>query len=139
MGGVHMLIGLGEAVITMLVVAVVARARPELIDGIDSGPMSHRALLAYGGLATLALLVFVAPVSSSLPDGLDWVAGRLDFAQRATTLQSAPLDGYSLEMAVATPGVATVLTGLIGAAIAFAVAWLVARALTPANRAPATR
>ena len=139
MGGVHMLIGLGEAVITMLVVAVVARARPELIDGTDSGPISHRALLAYGGLATLALLVFVAPVASSLPDGLDWVAGRLDFAQRATTLQSAPLDGYSLEVAAASPGVATVLAGLIGAAVAFAVAWLVARALTPANRSPATR
>jgi len=139
MSGVHMLIGLGEAVITMLVVAVIARARPELIDGIDSGPMSHRALLAFGGLATLALLVFVAPVASSLPDGLDWVAGRLDFAQRATTLQSAPLDGYSLEMAVATPAVATVLAGLIGAAIAFAIAWLVARALTPANHSPGTR
>jgi cobalt/nickel transport system permease protein len=139
MGGVHMLIGLGEAVITMLVVAVVVRARPELIDGTDSGPTSHRTLLAYGGLTTIALLVFVAPVASLLPDGLDWVAGHLDFAQRGTTLQSAPLDGYSLEMAVATPGVATVLAGLIGAAIAFAVAWLVARALTPANRAPATR
>jgi cobalt/nickel transport system permease protein len=139
MSGVHMLIGLGEAVITMLVVAVIARARPELIDGIDSGPMSHRALLTFGGLATLALLVFVTPVASSLPDGLDWVAGRLDFAQRATTLQSAPLDGYSLDMADATPGVATVLAGLIGAAIAFAVAWLVARALTPANRSSATR
>ena len=139
MGGVHMLIGLGEAVITMLVVAVVARARPELIDGTDSGPMSHGALLAYGSLATLALLVFVAPVASSLPDGLHWVAGRLDFAQRSTTLQSAPFDGYSLEMAVATPGVATVLAGLIGAAIAFAIAWLVARALTPANRSPGTR
>jgi cobalt/nickel transport system permease protein len=139
MSGVHMLIGLGEAVITMLVVAVIARARPELIDGIDSGPMSHRALLTFGGLATLALLVFVAPVASSLPDGLHWVAGRLDFAQRSTTLQSAPFDGYSLEMAVATPGVATVLAGLIGAAIAFAIAWLVARALTPANRSPGTR
>jgi cobalt/nickel transport system permease protein len=139
MSGVHMLIGLGEAVITMLVVAVIARARPELIDGIDSGPMSHRALLTFGGLATLALLVFVTPVASSLPDGLDWVAGRLDFAQRSTTLQSAPLDGYSLDMADATPGVATVLAGLIGAAIAFAVAWLVARALTPANRSSATR
>jgi len=139
MSGVHMLIGLGEAVITMLVVAVIARARPELIDGIDSGPMSHRALLTFGGFATLALLVFVAPVASSLPDGLDWVAGRLDFAQRSTTLQSAPFDGYSLEMAVATPGVATVLAGLIGAAIAFAIAWLVARALTPANRSPGTR
>ena len=139
MSGVHMLIGLGEAVITMLVVAVIARARPELIDGIDSGPMSHRALLTFGGFATLALLVFVAPVASSLPDGLHWVAGRLDFAQRSTTLQSAPFDGYSLEMAVATPGVATVLAGLIGAAIAFAIAWLVARALTPANRSPGTR
>ena len=139
MSGVHMLIGLGEAVITMLVVAVIARARPELIDGIDSGPMSHRALLTFGGFATLALLVFVAPVASSLPDGLDWVAGRLDFAQRSTTLQSAPFDGYSLEMAVATPAVATVLAGLIGAAIAFAIAWLVARALTPANHSPGTR
>jgi cobalt/nickel transport system permease protein len=139
MGGVHMLIGLGEAVITMLVVAVVARARPELIDGTDSGPMSHSALLAYGALATLALLVLVAPVASSLPDGLDWVAARLAFAQQATTLQAAPLDGYSLDVVAASPGMATVLAGLIGAAVAFAVAWFVARALTPARRSPTTR
>jgi cobalt/nickel transport system permease protein len=139
MGGIHMLIGLGEAVITMLVVAVVARARPELVDGTDSGPMSHRALLAYGGLATLALLVIVAPVASPLPDGLDWVAGRLAFAQQATTLQAAPLEGYSLDAAAASPAMATALAGLIGAAVAFAVAWLVARALAPASRSPATR
>ena len=101
--------------------------------------MSHGALLAYGSLATLALLVFVAPVASSLPDGLDWVAGRLAFAQQATTLQAAPLEGYSLDVAAASPGMATVLAGLIGAAVAFAVAWLVARALTPASRSPATR
>jgi cobalt/nickel transport system permease protein len=137
MGGVHMLIGLGEAVITMLVVAVVARARPELIDGTDSGPMSHRAFLVYGVLATLALLVFVAPVASSLPDGLDWVAGRLAFADRATALQAAPLEGYSLAVAVASPGMATALAGLIGAAVAFAVAWFLSRALTPASRSPA--
>jgi cobalt/nickel transport system permease protein len=139
MGGVHMLIGLGEAVITMLVVAVVARARPELIDGTDSGPRSHRALLAYGGLATLALLIFVAPVASPLPDGLDWVAGRLAFAQQATALRAAPLEGYSLDVVGASPGMATALAGLIGAAVAFAVAWLVARALAPAGRSPATR
>jgi cobalt/nickel transport system permease protein len=139
MGGVHMLIGLGEAVITMLVVAVVARARPELVAGLDSGPASHRALLAYGSLATLALVMFVAPVASSLPDALDSVAGRLGFAQQATTLHSAPLDGYSLAVGAGFPGAATVLAGLIGAAVAFAVAWLVARALTPASRSPATR
>ena len=83
--------------------------------------------------------MFVAPFASSSPDGLDWVAGRLAFAQQATTLQAAPLDGYSLDVAAASPGMATVLAGLIGAAVAFAVAWLVARALTPASRSPATR
>ena len=139
MGGIHMLIGLGEAVITMLVVAVVARARPELVGVTGSGSMSHRALLAYGAFATLALLVFVAPVASSMPDGLEWVAERLDFGQKASAPHAAPLEGYSLEAGAAPPAMATVLAGVIGAAVAFAVAWIVARALTPASRSPAAR
>jgi cobalt/nickel transport system permease protein len=43
MGGVHMLIGLGEAVITMLILAVVIRSRPEILDVVPSSPVPHRA------------------------------------------------------------------------------------------------
>ena len=38
MAGVHMLIGLGEAAITAMVVAAVARARPELLAESDGPP-----------------------------------------------------------------------------------------------------
>ena len=49
------------------------------------------------------------------------------FGRRVIILWALALFGFAL------------LAGLIGAAVAFAVAWLVARALTPANRSPATR
>ena len=132
MGGVHMVIGLGEAVITMLVLAVVAQTRPELLDmdGRDGGVEAGTA--AYGLLASLALVVFVAPFASSSPDGLEHVAERLGFAARAAAPHAAPLSDYAVvQLQHGSPVLSTVVAGSIGTLVAFVVTWLVARALTP--------
>lgn len=138
MGGVHMLIGLGEAVITMMVLSVVAASRPELLEAPAHATGSRRATLAYGSLAALGLVVFVAPVSSSLPDGLEWVADRLDFARHATLSHAAPMPEYLgpgfLQL---SPVLSTVFAGCVGTVVAFALAWLLARALTRGNASPA--
>jgi cobalt/nickel transport system permease protein len=132
MGGVHMVIGLGEAVITMLVVAVVARARPELLRTGEPESAAINSTTVYGVLAALGLVAFVAPFASSLPDGLEHVAERLGFAASALAPHAAPLPEYTVvSLAGDSPLMSTVLAGSIGTLVAFAVAWFVARALTP--------
>lgn len=131
MGSVHMIIGLGEAVITMLIVAVVMRARPELATpAAPAVPRARRRAVAFGAALSIGLMVLVAPFASSLPDGLEHVAERFGFASLAAPTQPAPLPDYSLlALAEASPWLATVLAGALGALVAFAVAWFVARVL----------
>ena len=131
MGGVHMVIGLGEAVITMLIVAVVMRARPELVTSAVPGVQQSRSRkVAYGAAVSIGLMVLFAPFASSLPDGLEHVAERFGFAGLAAASQPAPLPDYTLvPLADSSPWLATVLAGALGALVAFAVAWFVARAL----------
>lgn len=137
MGGVHMIIGLGEAIITMLVLAVVARSRPELLAVMNLESGSTLATAGYGVLTALGLVVFVAPFASPAPDGLEHVAERLGFAGRATAAHGAPLTDYAVaQLQTSAPLLSTVIAGCIGTIAAFVVAWLVARALTPATVPP---
>jgi cobalt/nickel transport system permease protein len=137
MGGVHMMIGLGEAVITMLIVAVVARARPELVVPEQLADGRGRTL-AWGAVLGVAAMILVAPFASPLPDGLEHVAERFGFASRAVASQPAPLPDYTVTPLVdASPWLAAVIAGGLGALVAFAVAWFVARALAAPGRASA--
>lgn len=139
MGGVHMVIGIGEAVITMLIVAVVVRARPELVMLAEPAEATGRGrTLAYGAVLAIGSMVLVAPFASPLPDGLEHVAERFGFASRAVAGQPAPLPDYTVTPLVdASPWLATVIAGGLGALVAFAVAWFVARALAAPGRASA--
>jgi len=140
MCGVHMLIGFGEAVISMLIIAVVARARPELLTAGAAPHIAQRATLAYGLLATLGLVAFLAPVASSMPDGLERVAERLGFAGRAVADRAAPFQDYSVGVWPADSAMLSlVVAGCIGALAAFAAAWSLARMLAPAAARPARR
>jgi cobalt/nickel transport system permease protein len=142
MAAVHMVIGLGEAAITTLVVAAVARVRPELVQEAPATARDPRyaAVAVYGLLVAVGLVLFVAPVASGWPDGLARVAAMLGFEARAAApVVTAPLLGY------AVPGLgravsSTVLAGTLGAVVAFGLAWLLAWVLTsrgPAGRPPA--
>lgn len=125
MVGVHMLIGLGEAAITMLVLAAVMRARPELLSAPDAG--GRRPIRWSVAVAVVAALVLAAPFASSLPDGLEHVAERFGFAGHAMPLLDAPL---SYGGAGAWPVLAAAAGGTLAA---FALAYGLARALTPAR------
>jgi cobalt/nickel transport system permease protein len=140
MGGIHMLIGLGEALITTLVVAAVARARPELLLG-QTGPglqPRYDELAARGVLIALGLAIFVAPFASGWPDGLEKVAATLAFEHRAaaTPALAAPLPDYRFP-GVGSAVLSTVIAGVAGTLVAFGLAWLLATLLTPPRGAGA--
>ena len=133
MAGIHMLIGVGEAVITTLVVAAVARVRPELLAAgrEHPAPVRYAALTAYGLLVALGLAIFVAPFACGWPDGLEKVATTLGFGHRAAgPMLPAPLSDYRIpgfKSAVAS----TTVAGAVGTLVVFGLAYLLARALTP--------
>jgi cobalt/nickel transport system permease protein len=137
MAGVHMLIGVGEGVITTLVVAAVARVRPELLfeGAADRERGGYRQFAIYGLLVALGLALFVSPFASGWPDGLERVAERLGFEHRAAPAALAsPLADYAVP-GLSSPAVSTVVAGVAGTLAAFALAYVLARLLTPSRRA----
>lgn len=137
MAGVHVIIGIGEGLISALVLLFIQRTRPELVATAAGAPGHARLgeFVGYGILVALGLAVFVAPFASSWPDGLAFVAATLGFGQHAgPPLLSAPVADYRM------PGVgwaagATALAGAIGALVVFGLALLLGRLLVPAHPA----
>ena len=131
MAGVHMLIGIGETLITALVLTAIARARPELLRPVAAAEprRSYGTLVAYGVLIALGLAMFASPFASHWPDGLDKTAEVLGFkAKAAEPILPSPMPDYAL------PGIhwstlSTAVAGAVGTLVVFALAWLLARTL----------
>jgi len=139
MVNVHLLIGLGEALITALVIVAIARARPALLAATpeEDTSLGYEPVLLFGLLISLGLALFVAPFASSWPDGLEKVAERLGFAEHAADpVLGAPIPDYAVP-GISTAGMATALAGLIGTVVVFGLAFVLARVLVPKS-APET-
>ncbi|MDR2453443.1 MAG: energy-coupling factor ABC transporter permease [Bifidobacteriaceae bacterium] len=122
MMGLHALIGLGEGLITGLVVGVVAAWAPGFA-AIDARPLAGRpAAFALGGLAVIAAAL-LSPLASGWPDGLESAAETVGFADaaRSHAFEASALADYG-----SATGLSVGLVGLIGlvvcAALAFAAA-----------------
>jgi cobalt/nickel transport system permease protein len=135
MVGVHALIGIGEGLITALVVLVISQSRPELLEPLSTqqqptGGVRLREFITYGLIVSVALALFVSPFACPWPDGLDHVAAKFGFAAREVTtpLVKSPLSDYKVP-GVGSVGIATALAGLIGTAVVFGLALALARIL----------
>jgi len=130
---VHTAIGVGEAVITGLVLRFVLLTRPDLVYEPEEATPSRVTRgwqVAASGLAVaLAVAIFLAPFASTKPDGLEYVGQRLGFLnEEAAPVLSAPLPDYELPL----PGlketrVATALVGVLGTLVVFGVGLGLAR------------
>jgi cobalt/nickel transport system permease protein len=110
--GVHALIGLGEAVITVAALGFIFRTRPDLLGETSASAEGGRGWVIAGVIISLIVLL-LSPFASSNPDGLERVAGDLGFLQSG---QSAPyniLPDYSVPFLGSTP-ISTIVAGLIG-------------------------
>ena len=133
--GVHTLIGVGEAVITVAAVSAVLATRPDLISAAPALPpvavkraFALLALAVAVGLATAA-----APFASSHPDGLERVAIEQRF-EGAGVERDAPIADYAFP-AIDDERLATGLAGFIGTLFVFGLAYGV---VTLARRRPVT-
>lgn len=108
MVSVHALIGIGEAVLTVAVVALVSKVA-------EAWQAKERAVtLASFGLAIIAAIL--SPFASSFPDGLEWVAGKLSFAEFQGFEFQALFPDYQATF-ISNASFSTILAGLIGVGI----------------------
>ncbi len=125
MGSIHALIGVGEALITLGAVSFIYAARKDLLHFGQTSQKSSKGILVGGGLITL-LLAILSPLASSHPDGLEWVAEGLGFFSKSKPAAITIIPDYVLP-GISNDALATILAGIIGAAVVFAVAFGAAR------------
>ena len=132
----HVAMGLLEAALTGGILVTILRWRPDLVQGLGTGPAERKPVaLVLGALGVaLAMAAFVAPYASALPDGLDAAAEALGFARQARVVWPAPMPGYQLPFS-STLTFAPALAGVAGTLAAAALAWGIGRSLRPSDHA----
>jgi cobalt/nickel transport system permease protein len=136
MANVHMIIGVGEGIITMLAVAAIARIRPDLLkEGQGKPARTHLSLLVYGAIIVLGMVFFISPFASPWPDGLERVAMSLGFEKKALSppVINAPIADYQIP-GLGSSVVATGIAGALGAVIVFGLSFLMAHLLVRDHR-----
>ena len=118
MGSVHALFGVGEAVLTLAVMAFVAKARPAAVPERTAAERAAMRKFAIVGLVVSLLIGGVVSFyASEFPDGLEYAAGKLNWlpaeedAEAASFMQNA-------------------LMGLLTTGFAFAVSLVAASAMS---------
>ena len=110
--GVHAVIGLGEALITVAALGFIFRTRPDLIEESDSPAHGGRGWIWVGGLISL-IVVFLSPFASADPDGLERVAINMGFISTGADSPFSVLPDYTLPFLGET-GLSTILAGVAG-------------------------
>src|SRR5262245_50247303 len=123
--GVHALIGVGEALITVAALAFIMQTRPDLLETQASDARGGLGWVVGGTIATLIVLL-LSPLASADPDGLERVAGSLGFLDRGLGAPYQLLPDYTIPFLGETP-LSTIVAGVIGALVVAAVAVGVAR------------
>jgi cobalt/nickel transport system permease protein len=113
--GVHVLIGIGEAVVTVAALAFIMQSRPDLLDKKAVADKGGRGWIVVGVIVSL-LAVLLSPFASADPDGLERVAENMGFLELG---QSAPyqiLPDYTIPFLGET-ALSTVVAGVVGALV----------------------
>ena len=135
--GTHALIGIGEGLITSLVILTIARTRPDLLETNNSPAARGTGLefLAFGLVIALGLAIFVSPYACAWPDGLDKVAEKFGFAGHAATLIKTWIPDYKMP-GISSAGIATAVAGAVGTIIMFGFACVIGRVLVRSKDVP---
>jgi cobalt/nickel transport system permease protein len=126
--GVHVLIGVGEGLVTAGALAFVMATRRDLLAASATGTFSGRSWWLAGLLIALAVAL-LSPLASGSPDGLERVAEDQGFIETAKDPPYQIVADY-LFPGIENEAAATILAGIVGTIVVFglgyAVAYLVA-------------
>ena len=133
---VHAAIGVGEALITGMVVRFLLLTRPDLLD--DGSKPEVSAGSRRGGIAlaalgiSLAVAIFLAPMASGYPDGLEFVGGeKVKFlpteGRGPAPKVPAPIPDYEMPGLSRYKSAATAASGVVGTFVVFGVGLMLAR------------
>jgi cobalt/nickel transport system permease protein len=125
--GVHALIGLGEALITVAALSFILRTRPDLLGGQSASAQGGRGWILTGVLITLAV-VLLSPFASASPDGLERVASDIGFLNTAQSASYQVIPDYTIPFLGETP-ISTIVAGVIGVIVVLAIAFVTGRSL----------
>ena len=120
MGGIHAIIGIGEALITVGALALIYASRPDFLETGEEGPVSGVLIWVIGLLLAFGLVI-ASPLASAHPDGLEWVAEQGGFLDTARDPLYNIIPDYVLP-GISNEALATVLAGVVGTLIVFGVA-----------------
>lgn len=123
--GIHALIGIGEALITVAALSLILSARPQLLE--RSATAGGRGWIA-GGIAVALLVVVISPLASGFPDGLEWAAEETGFLSAAREAPFELLPDYTIPM-LGEGALSTILAGAVGALLVGGAAYLIGRTL----------
>jgi cobalt/nickel transport system permease protein len=129
--GVHLLIGLGEAIITVAALGFIEQARPDLLSAEKTASQGGQGWVLGGVFVSLGA-VLLSPLASADPDGLEKVAEDLGFLGAG---QSAPyniLPDYTIPLLGET-ALSTIAAGAVGALLALGLVILIGRSLRRAQ------
>lgn len=116
--GVHVLIGVGEALLTLALVSAFS----------NQSATAGRWDFAAPFMGALLAATMFSPFASSHPDGLEWVAEQYGFLKEGAPLFVTPLADYALPM-VSDGALSTALAGFIGVVLVAGAGMLLGRFL----------
>ncbi len=125
--GVHALIGVGEALITVSALGFILQTRPDLLGAESESSKAGKGWILAGGLISL-FVVFLSPFASSHPDGLERVAEDLGFLQAGQAAPYNIVPDYTLPFLGQT-ALSTILAGALGAITVGLVVLLISRGI----------
>jgi cobalt/nickel transport system permease protein len=125
--GVHVLIGLGEALITVAALAFIEQTRPDLVDKKETAAKGGRGWV-YAGVVISLLAILLSPLASASPDGLERVAEDMGFLQLGQDAPYQILPGYTIPFLGET-ALSTIVAGAVGALVVLGLMIVVGKSL----------
>jgi len=129
MAGVHILIGIGEGLITGSVLSYLVKVRPDLLPG--EQPQLQKWLVPVVSILIIAGVLSL--FASTWPDGLDSVAEKYRFKDKETTIVKIPTPLADYKVQGVDGKISTSIAGLVGSGVAFGVAFGIANVVKPKN------
>jgi cobalt/nickel transport system permease protein len=125
--GVHVLIGLGEAIITVAALAFIERTRPDLLNEKTTAAKGGRGWIYAGAIVSL-FAVLLSPLASANPDGLERVAEDMGFLHMGQNAPYQILPDYTIPF-LGNTALSTIVAGAVGALVVLGIMIVVGQSL----------